>query len=268
MSLGFGAWADREYAAAIGYDTKANAKYSTAIGSKAKADGEYASAFGAYAQASEIAATALGTAAKAMSETSIAVGVSSTAMAKESIAVGVNAIAKKQGSIALGSLSLADRDGLLEDTAIATSTPNTTNSVYSPTNTAKDNAEILATLKGINNGAVSVGNTNTTRQIINVSTGSADSDAVNVAQLKATAAKYFADKDTDTVAPATAKTMANRMLGIKGKETAAQTDTKTEKKDTDAKNRADTQNIITTIDTVTNTVSVELSSHVKGLSSL
>nr|WP_225981382.1 hypothetical protein [Mannheimia pernigra] len=46
-SLGYGAWADREYAVAIGYDTKANAKYSTAIGSKAKADGEYASAFGA-----------------------------------------------------------------------------------------------------------------------------------------------------------------------------------------------------------------------------
>ncbi|QTM00818.1 YadA-like family protein [Mannheimia sp. ZY171111] len=274
LSLGYGAWAEREYGVAIGYDTKANAKYSTAVGSNAKADGEYASAFGAYAQASEIAATALGTAAKAMSETSIAVGVSSTAMAKESIAVGVNAIAKKQGSIALGSLSLADRAGLPEGTTTAITTPNAAqNSVYSPTNTEADNAGILATVKGTENGAVSVGATDeTTRQIINVAAGSADSDAVNVAQLKATAAKYFADKDLSADKPAidtaTAKTMPNRVLGIKGKETAAQTDTKTEKKDTDAKNRADTQNIITTIDTVTNTVSVELSSHVKGLSSL
>lgn len=92
---------------------------------------------------------------------------------------------------------------------------------------------------------------------------------MNVAQLKATAAKYFADKDVSADNPAidiaTAKTMPNRVLGIKGKDTAIELDPD---KDKTNKNRKNTNNIITTLDTANNTVSVELNSHVRGLSSL
>ncbi|QLB40002.1 ESPR-type extended signal peptide-containing protein [Mannheimia pernigra] len=211
----------------------------------------------------------------ALGRNSLAAGIRAKATAQHSTALGELAEATKQGAVALGANSLADRAGLPEGTTTASTTPDAAqNSVYSPTDT--DNTAILATVKGTENGAVSVGATDeTTRQIINVAAGSADSDAVNVAQLKAVAklaspAKYFADKDkaADIATQATekdkAKTMTDGVLGIKGTNTTAQTGTD----DTTAKTRADTKNITTTIDTASNTVSVELSSHIKGLSSL
>ncbi|QLB43052.1 YadA-like family protein [Mannheimia pernigra] len=217
-------------------------------------------------------ATAIGNNAKSInSEYAIALGTSAKVEnATNGIAMGRRAEASQIGAVALGSGSVADRVGLTVVGLTASTTADAAqNSVYSPTDTTEDNAEILATVKGTNNGAVSVGNTNTTRQIINVAAGSADSDAVNVAQLKATAAKYFADKDVSADNPATdkatAKIMPNRVLGIKGKDTAIELDPA---KDKINKERENTNNITTTLDAANNTVSVELNSHVKGLSSL
>lgn len=180
-SIAFGAWsrAGSLFSTALGAHTHAYARSATALGERAEV------AFGA------TAGTALGAGAyvSVLGESGTAIGTAAQVYAQESTAVGSNAQARKQGAVALGANSLADRAGLPEGTTTASTTPNAAqNNVYSPTNTAEDNAEILATVKGTENGAVSVGATDeTTRQIINVAAGSADSDAVNVAQLKAVA---------------------------------------------------------------------------------
>ena len=98
--------------------------------------------------------------------------------------------------MALGDGAVADRIARSQNgIVINTSDPskstgfNTENSVYAPVRLV-DAPEALNliknTIKG-NKGAVSVGDSGNTRQIINVAAGSADSDAVNVAQLKAVA---------------------------------------------------------------------------------
>ena len=63
------------------------------------------------------------------------------------------------------------------------------NTVYAPVRLvdAPGTLEAIKNTINGNKGAVSVGDSGNTRQIINVAPGSADSDAVNVAQLKAVA---------------------------------------------------------------------------------
>ncbi|QTM01530.1 YadA-like family protein [Mannheimia sp. ZY171111] len=280
--------ASGERATAIGSNTHSFGNQATLLGYNAFTHGDNSTAIAANAVANGVGAIAMGNGAQTGGtkpalggriqtldpdqgvENAIAIGTQSKVKANNAIGLGANTQAKQVGAVALGSGSVADRVGLTVVGLTAITTADVAqNSVYSPTDTTEDNAEILATVKGTNNGAVSVGNTNTTRQIINVAAGSADSDAVNVAQLKATAAKYFADKDLSADKPATdkatAKTMANRVLGIKGKDTAIELDPD---KDKTNKERKNTNNITTTLDTANNTVSVELNSHVRGLSSL
>ena len=98
---------------------------------------------------------------------------------KDATVIGHNANTTVASGVALGSDSVADRGKA--DAA----------SVY--LNTDKD---VKATVKG-DLAAVSVGNANATRQITGVAAGTKDTDAVNVAQLKA-AAKNITDSFTDT----------------------------------------------------------------------
>ncbi|UZA42282.1 YadA-like family protein [Moraxella bovis] len=267
-------------ATALGVEVKTYGDNSTAIASNAVANGENSIAIGSNAQTGGtkiFKGNPVADEAKP-AVNAIAIGAVSKVEKENAIGLGANTQANQVGAVAIGSGSVADRAGLAKGTT-ATITPTITpnvSGVYSP---IENDAEVVATIKGTGNGAVSVGSATATRQIINVAAGSLDTDAVNVAQLKAVAklaspAKYFADKDTDTAEAtqatekAKAKTMTDGVLGIKGKDTTAQIDNKTEKKDTEAKTRTDTKNIVTTIDTANNTVSVELSSHIKGLSSL
>ncbi|MCL1623963.1 hypothetical protein M2R47_06890, partial [Moraxella sp. Tifton1] len=114
----------------------------------------------------------------------------------KSVTAGVNAKATAPGSVALGSESKADRNAINAVAKTVSREPNKDqNQVYSPLTenvkvdhpeTSTLNTAITETVKG-NLGAVSVGNEGNTRQIINVAAGSADTDAVNVAQLKALA---------------------------------------------------------------------------------
>lgn len=91
-----------------------------------------------------------------------------TADVSGAIALGDTSQVTVQNGVALGSTSVADR---------AQSLPG-----YVPIGV--DPAVVAATTKG-NLGAVSVGTADATRQIINVAAGTHDTDAVNVAQLKA-----------------------------------------------------------------------------------
>ena len=91
--------------------------------------------------------------------------------ASNAVILGHNANASVDGGVALGAFSAADRQML--------------SNVYVPAgSSAAMDTLVRGTVKG-SYGAVSVGNANATRQIANVAAGSADTDAVNVAQLKA-----------------------------------------------------------------------------------
>ena len=100
-----------------------------------------------------------------------------TDKANGSVILGSRGYSNVTNGVALGYGSNADRDAL---------TDKTKTSAYNG-----NDKGVQDTIKGTY-GAVSVGNSNATRQIINVAAGSADSDAVNVAQLKAATSKIMA----------------------------------------------------------------------------
>ena len=96
-----------------------------------------------------------------------------TQAANGSVILGSKGHSNVKDGVALGYGSNVDRQALKSD--------NEKKSVYN-----SNDKDVQDTIKG-NYGAVSVGDKDNTRQIINVAAGSADSDAVNVAQLKAVA---------------------------------------------------------------------------------
>ena len=104
---------------------------------------------------------------------SLAVGNSAKATKDSAIAIGNGAQVTQAGGVALGQSSVADT------AAGATG--------YVPTGaSAAQTAAVAATKSTL--AAVSVGSTGNTRQITNVAAGTTDTDAVNVAQLKAVSA--------------------------------------------------------------------------------
>ena len=109
----------------------------------------------------------------AIGANAIAFGANASASGSAAIALGYGAQATVAGGVALGSNSVAHRPVILPAAA------------YVPAGaTAGQTTAIQNTVVG-SLGAVSVGSAAGTRQITNVAAGSADTDAVNVAQLKA-----------------------------------------------------------------------------------
>lgn len=157
IAIGFQAVADKAYSVVIGANTYKGTTGNnvTGVGQQAQVLGDYSAAFGMAAQANKSFTSAIGSYAKATADNANAMGNYSTASA--------------DFSVALGTLSVADRTGGY----VGLYAPEDTNSL-----TWKANA-----------GAVSVGSSvegkEITRQITNVAAGSADTDAVNVAQLNA-----------------------------------------------------------------------------------
>ena len=98
-------------------------------------------------------------------------GRNSQATANYALALGAEANASQASGVALGYSSTANTAS-----GVAGYNPNTG---HSDTYTALSGKTLTSTL-----GAVSVGNATNTRQITGVAAGKADTDAVNVAQLK------------------------------------------------------------------------------------
>lgn len=171
---------------AIGNNSAAKKGSATSVGVSANADGWGASAYGYNAQATHAGATAIGNAAAASGIYSTAIGTSSKANGAYSIASGVSAEAKGSQSVALGLSSGADVDNGVALGAYSKATVNKGEAGYDPSGKNLTDAVWKAT-----HAAVSVGNSSAdpsklvTRQINNVAAGTADADAVNVAQLKA-----------------------------------------------------------------------------------
>ena len=175
---------------AIGAYSAAWGNYSTATGMFAKAEGDLATANGYNSTASGAQGTALGYKSEASHDYSMAlgswaatggrfataVGYASAANAYRSTAIGDYAKAKVEKSVALGAGSVADRVASI----------NTDKVGYGASSTDGGSYTWFATAGAVSVGSVADG---ITRQITNVAAGSDDTDAVNVAQLKAVEAK-------------------------------------------------------------------------------
>ena len=163
--------------------TVASGTYATAFGERTLASGESATAFGSDSTASGKNAAAFGASSTAAGENSLAVlGGTTVKDAANAAAIGSGAQAKLADSIALGSGSVADRASGVKGYDMLTKGDTTNTS-----------AAWVA-----NANAIAVGNGSTlTRQITGVAAGSLDTDAVNVAQLKAAGFKVTTQKNGD-----------------------------------------------------------------------
>ncbi len=148
----------------------------------------------------------------------------------EAVAIGRGALAKKNitGGVALGSQSVSDRARLTVAQNAATDVVDTGlagNKVYGVGSDDDKRAISKTVLGGL--GAVSVGKTEKTRQIINVAAGRDDSDAVNVAQLKSVAnmAKQGLNFSGDVKDSGATNNDFNRKLGDAAKIIGGVTDT-------------------------------------------
>lgn len=149
--------------------TQALGHASMAIGTMSKASGDFSNALGTRAEAEGAFSLAMGLTSKAAGESSVAVGSSAEANKTDALALGANTKVDIDKGIALGYGS------------VVTSSNNSTDA-YNPNgenDTTLDNAKATAT------GALSIGSSTIRRKIINLGAGKDDTDAVNVAQLKA-----------------------------------------------------------------------------------
>lgn len=176
IALGEGATSIGNTSIAIGAAANASGPLATAIGGLSSAGGNSATAIGRSANASGNLSTAVGVGSIASGESSTATGLSSQALGTNSSAFGVLARAEAQDSTAIGSGSTALVVG-----GVALGTGSVSN--RSGMNGAVElfsNVAVSSTA-----GAVSVGSVDNERQITNVAGGTADTDAVNVRQLRA-----------------------------------------------------------------------------------
>ena len=165
-AVGQQAYASGDNATAIGTMTNIDAKYNASHDDWRKA-GAQSTAIGAYAGSWGLASTAVGGFSKAEGRLATAIGYNSQANVDYGTALGDHSEVKAGWGVAIGASSVADRESHVVG-------------LYAP--------KTSLTWKA-NAGAVSVGSSvegkEITRQITNVAAGSADTDAVNVAQLNA-----------------------------------------------------------------------------------
>ena len=171
---GNGTTASSSNTTAWGVHATASGVNATAWGNNTVVSGMNATAWGVYSKAIGINATAFGDSSTANGINSLAaLGGITAADATNSVAIGDEARAELANSIALGNGSVANRRAGVAG--------------YRPDGTVAAGAAWVATANAISVGASATdSNTATvTRQITGVAAGTYDTDAVNVAQLKA-----------------------------------------------------------------------------------
>ena len=156
----------------IGSYTKTKGSYSVAIGYNTTASTIGDIALGNTATASGGGTVALGTQAQTNGLYAVAIGTNSAANSPSSVALGTNSTASVSGSVAIGAGSVANRAA-----GVAGYDPST-----KTTSTKVDDSTWTSTAAAV---AVGDADEGVTRQITGVAAGSEDTDAVNVAQLRA-----------------------------------------------------------------------------------
>ena len=192
IAVGKSAEAKQDYNVAIGSEVVANGNNSVAMGryasstgtaalaigtygnNKSTASGNYSIAIGRDVTASGVDSIATGRDSKATAEKALAYGANAQALATNSIAIGADSQANVDKGIAIGAGSKAN-----VASGVAGYNPNTETIVRTDTY-----APTAANTWSGTWGAASVGDGTNTRQITGVAAGKADTDAVNVAQLK------------------------------------------------------------------------------------
>jgi len=190
-------WEEDAYSAAIGYENYINnfgalavgyqnnaklkgtadvGRWSTAVGYANRTAGLKAVALGAENTASQEQSVALGAANETTAAHAVAVGVDNRANAADAVVVGVRSRTELVGAIALGADAVADRGAVADSTSVFLGTDSTVQDTAAHTYAALS----VGGVQGGSTGAVRY-----TRQIVNVAAGTLDTDAVNVAQLKA-----------------------------------------------------------------------------------
>ena len=162
-AVGQQAYASGDNATAIGTMTNIDAKYNASHDDWRKA-GAQSTAIGAYAGSWGLASTAVGGYSKAEGKLATAIGYHSQANVDYGTALGDYSEVTAGWGVAIGASSVADREAGVVG-------------AFAP-----EGADSLTWRA--NGGAVSVGSATLTRQITNVAAGTADTDAVNVAQLQ------------------------------------------------------------------------------------
>ena len=206
IAIGQEVKADNNNTIAIGVKTEATGNNGTAVGGYAKAIGTSSAAFGTQAVANGLGATAFGPGASAgdggtaadgstavgrkatvTAEGGTGLGWATTVSAKDGTAIGHSATASIAGGVAIGSDSVTTAAAGVQG--------------YNPASDRTNKYSAQAGAIGTSTlAAVSVGNGLTaTRQITGLAAGTADTDAVNVAQLKNVNLKYAGDTGNSDV---------------------------------------------------------------------
>ena len=219
IAIGNQTTASANAATAIGTLSKATANNSTAIGNKAQATASgtlaigqvtNASAHGAVAlgngaQSNGVGSTSLGRTAKATNDGSVAVGFNAEATGDHAIAIGGDGkgeaftdspntfagLNQKTTASATNSISVGHnaKASIVDGVALGSSSVTTTDKGvlgYNPSDPhERKYAPLTGNVQTATTAAVSIGNgQQMTRQLTGLAAGTADTDAVNVAQLK------------------------------------------------------------------------------------
>ena len=177
---------------AIGRETTASGSGATVIGARAEATGNNAIAIGQSGEgspkviASGVNSIAIGMQSQATGEAAIAEGAGSRADGKYGVALGRTTKANAEAATALGNAAEAN---IANGVALGFSSVTTTDKGVLGYNPSDPHDRKYKNLKGnvqtATTAAVSIGNGETlTRQLTGLAAGTADTDAVNVAQLK------------------------------------------------------------------------------------
>ena len=228
VAVGHGAKATDGNASALGADAIASNIESTAIGHGTAASGASSTALGSRAKAAGTAGVGIGMLANATKDYSIAIGGESSSTADNSIAIGRKSSVSENDGIAIGTRSnasavksIAIGDGASATTAdsvaIGSKSVASTAAGVAGYNANTGRTDTYANLTGATLtstlGGVAVGTTGQTRQINYVAAGTADTDAVNVAQLKSVNLAFTGDTGSGDV------NLANSKLAVNGDNT-------------------------------------------------
>ena len=199
---------------AIGHGTAASGASSTALGSRAKAAGTAGVGIGMLANATKDYSIAIGGESSSTADNSIAIGRKSSVSETDGIAIGTRSNASAAKSIAIGDgASATTADGV----AIGSKSVASTAAGVAGYNANTGRTDTYANLTGATLtstlGGVAVGTTGQTRQINYVAAGTADTDAVNVAQLKSVNLAFTGDTGSGDV------NLANSKLAVNGDDT-------------------------------------------------
>ena len=186
---------------AIDKDATSNGNYAISIGYFAKALANNAISIGEWSQASGIDAYALGSNARALGDSSLAIGDVARATADNSVVIGSGAgslydyIGNLTRGVGENSTSVGPRARALGEASTAlgysayvygdnSAAIGNNATVGTETKDADDAVALGSNSKATEAKTVSIGNDTTKRRLVNLAAGKADTDGVNVSQLK------------------------------------------------------------------------------------